>query len=37
MGYQEVFTPYITKNGKRLYRKDGKVWRFLVKPRDKDK
>lgn len=26
----EVFTPYITRNGKRIYRKDGRVWHFWV-------
>lgn len=25
-----VYTPYITKNGVRIYRKDGKVFRFWV-------
>jgi hypothetical protein len=29
----EVFTPYITIKGKRIYRKDGKVWHFWAKPR----
>lgn len=27
----EVFTPYITRNGRRIYRKDGRVWHFWVK------
>lgn len=26
----EVFTPYITRNGKRIYRKDGRVWHFFA-------
>jgi hypothetical protein len=25
-----VYSPYITKNGVRIYRKDGKVFRFWV-------
>ena len=28
----EVFTPYITKNGRRIYRKDGKMWHFFADP-----
>lgn len=28
---KEVFTPYITRKGKRIYRKDGRVWHFWVK------
>jgi len=24
-----IFSPYITKNGIKIYRKDGKKWRFL--------
>jgi|GEM_PF-3572674 hypothetical protein len=27
---KEIFTPYITRNGKRIYRKDGRVWHFWV-------
>ncbi len=30
-GYREVFCRYITKNGKRIYPKNGKVFRFFVK------
>jgi hypothetical protein len=26
----EVFTPYITRKGKRVYKKDGGYYRFLV-------
>jgi hypothetical protein len=29
-GNEWVYTPYITKNGKRLYRQGGKMWRFQV-------
>lgn len=25
-----VYTPYITRNGKRIYRKNGKVFKFFV-------
>ncbi|MEA3249617.1 MAG: hypothetical protein U9Q03_04665 [Patescibacteria group bacterium] len=28
---EEVFTRYITKKGKRIYRKDGKVFHFFVR------
>lgn len=27
---KEIFTPYITRNGKRIYRKDGRVWHFFA-------
>lgn len=27
---KEIFTPYITVNGKRIYRKNGKVFHFFV-------
>lgn len=27
-GKVQVFTPYIVKNGKRIYRSDGKMWMF---------
>ena len=27
---KEIVTPYITRNGKRIYRKDGRVWHFWV-------
>jgi len=30
-GYREVFCRYITKNGERIYPKNGKVFRFFVK------
>ncbi len=30
----EIFTPYITKHGKRIYRKDGKIWHFWTKKRN---
>ncbi len=30
----EVFTPFITKNGKRIFKKDGGMFHFYV-PRDK--
>ena len=29
-----IYTPFITKNGKRVYRKDGKVYRLEI-PADK--
>ena len=29
----EVFTMYITRNGVRIYRKDGRPWHFWAKPR----
>ena len=32
----EIFTPYITKNGRRIYRQNGKCFHFFVdgrKPR----
>lgn len=25
-----IYTPYITKNGRKIYRKNGKVFRFWV-------
>jgi hypothetical protein len=31
VGYREVFTPYIIKNGKVIYPKSAKVFRFFVK------
>ncbi len=31
-GWVEVFTPYVTRNGKRVYRKDGGKFRFFVPP-----
>jgi hypothetical protein len=31
-----VFTPYITKNGKRIYPKSARLFRFFV-PRNKEK
>ncbi len=27
----EIFTPYITKNGKRIYHPQGKLYHFFVK------
>ncbi|EIV5186969.1 hypothetical protein AAEK50_004571 [Serratia marcescens] len=30
----EVFTPFITKNGKRIFKKDGGLFHFYV-PREK--
>lgn len=30
-GYKEVFCPYITRNGKRIYPKNARVFRFIVK------
>lgn len=30
-GYREVYCRYITKNGKRIYPKNAKVFRFFVK------
>lgn len=29
-GYKFIYTPYITRKGKRVFRKDGKVWRIEV-------
>ena len=29
----EIFTPYITKNGRRIYRKNGKYFHFFVDER----
>jgi len=29
-GMVEVITPYITKNGKRIYKKDGGYFRFFA-------
>jgi hypothetical protein len=31
--YVEVFTPFITIKGKKIYRKDGRVWHFYAKRR----
>jgi hypothetical protein len=31
--YVEVFTPYITIKGVKVYRKDGKMWHFYAKRR----
>jgi hypothetical protein len=30
-GYKVVYSRYITRNGKRIYPKNGKVFRFFVK------
>jgi len=30
-GYEYVFTPYVTRNGKRIYRRNGGYFRFLKK------
>jgi hypothetical protein len=30
-GYKEVFCRYITRNGKRIYPKNGKLFHFFVK------
>ena len=30
-GYRRVYTRYITRNGKRIYPKKGKVFSFLVR------
>lgn len=30
-GEREIFTPYITKNGVRIYRKNGGMFHFWVK------
>ena len=29
-GKKWAYSPYITRGGRRIYRKNGKVWRFLV-------
>lgn len=29
----EVYTPYITKNGKRIFKKDGGLFHFWAKPK----
>mgnify|MGYP003305785061 CR=1 FL=1 len=29
-GYKVVYTPYITRNGKKVYRKNGGMYRFEV-------
>lgn len=34
-GLIEVFTPFITIKGKRVYRKNGSVFHFWAKPRSK--
>ena len=31
VGEKEIFTPYITKNGVRIYRKNGGMFHFWVK------
>jgi hypothetical protein len=31
-GKIQIFTPFITKNGKRIYRPDGKMWMFWGDP-----
>lgn len=33
LGQVEVFTPYITKNGKRIYKKDGGLFHFWADDR----
>lgn len=35
IGLVEVFTPYITRKGKKVYRKDGKKWHFWAPPQKK--
>ncbi len=32
-GYHWVFTPYVTRNGKRIFPKHAKVFRFLARDR----
>ncbi|WP_347358472.1 hypothetical protein [Bdellovibrio sp.] len=30
LGYEWIYTPYITRNGRRIYRGGGRMFRFLA-------